>query len=81
MGLLARVVRPSGPTHGRPPLFLSVESRRLGTHGTKPHQQPPSASQVSFGLDYPHLPDLAKLLSALFDLEQHVGCYLALVEC
>jgi hypothetical protein len=63
------------------PLFLSAESRRLGTHGTKPHQQLPSACQVSFGLDYSDLPNLVKLLSALFDLEQLIECYLTLVEC
>jgi hypothetical protein len=63
------------------PLFLSAESRRLGTHGIKPHQQPPSAWQASFGLDYVDLPNLMKLPSALFDLEQLIECYLALVEC
>jgi hypothetical protein len=40
MGLLARALRPSGPTHARPSLLLSVESRRRGTHHTKPHQVP-----------------------------------------
>jgi hypothetical protein len=63
------------------PLFLSTEFRRLGTHGTKPRQQLLSAWQVSFSLDYPNLPILAKLLSALFNLEQLVECYLTLVEC
>jgi hypothetical protein len=43
MGLLACVLRPSGPTHDRPPLFLYIESRRLGIHGTKSRQQPSSA--------------------------------------
>jgi hypothetical protein len=81
MGLLARVLRPSGPTHGRPPLFLFVESRILVTHGTKPHQQPPSAWQAGFSLDYPDLLVLAKLPHALFDMEQLVECYLALIEC
>jgi hypothetical protein len=37
MGLLARALRPSGPTLSSP-LFLSIESRRRGTHGTKPWQ-------------------------------------------
>jgi hypothetical protein len=32
------------------PLYLLSESSQHGTHGTKPHQQPPSAWQVSFGL-------------------------------
>jgi hypothetical protein len=63
------------------PLLLSVESRRLGTYGTKPRQQPPSVWQKSFSLDYPDLPVLAKLPSALFNMEQPVECYLALVEC
>jgi hypothetical protein len=63
------------------PVFLSAESRRLGTHGTKPRQQPLSAWQASFGLDYADLPNSTKLPSALFDLEQVVECYLALVEC
>jgi hypothetical protein len=38
MGLLARALVPSGLTLGRtwyPALFLSAESRRCGTHGTK----------------------------------------------
>jgi hypothetical protein len=30
------------------PLFLLFKSSRHGTHGTKPHQQSPSAWQVSF---------------------------------
>jgi hypothetical protein len=34
---LACVLRPSGPTHGRPPLFLSSKSKRHGTHGTRSH--------------------------------------------
>jgi hypothetical protein len=63
------------------PLFLSVESRRLGTHDTKPHQQPSSASQASFDLDYSDLPILAKLPSALFNLEQLIEFYLAPIEC
>jgi hypothetical protein len=63
------------------PLVLSTKSRRLGTYGTKPRQQPPSAWQASFSLDYSNLPVLAKLPSALFDLEQLVKCYLALIEC
>jgi hypothetical protein len=29
-------------------MFLSTESRRHGTHGTKPHQQSLSAWQASF---------------------------------
>jgi hypothetical protein len=37
MDLLARILRPSGPTHASP-LFLSFESRRLGTHDTKTRQ-------------------------------------------
>jgi hypothetical protein len=61
-------------------MFLSTESRRYGAHGTKPHQLAPSAWQVSFNLDQPDLPILAKLPSALFDLEQLVECILALVE-
>jgi hypothetical protein len=62
MGLLARALRSSGPTHGSP-LFLSVESTRRGTHGTKPHQQPPSAWQASFNpsqLDLPILGEVAE---------------------
>jgi hypothetical protein len=80
MGLLAHVLRPSGLTHGRPPLSLSTESRRRGTHGTKPCQQPSSAWQESFNPDQPNLTVLAKLSSVLFDLEQLVECILALVE-
>jgi hypothetical protein len=38
MDLLVRSLRPSGPTHGGPPLFLLSESSRRGTHGTKPRQ-------------------------------------------
>jgi hypothetical protein len=81
MGLLARVLRLSGPTHGRLLLFLSAKSRRLSTHDTKPDQQPSSAWQARFSLDYRDLPILAKLPSALFDLEQLIECYLALIKC
>jgi hypothetical protein len=56
MGFLARDFRPSGRTYGSPPPFLSVESRRRGTHGIKPRQQPPSVWQVSFN---PSQPDLS----------------------
>jgi hypothetical protein len=51
------------------PLFLSVGSRRRGTHGTKPRQQPPIAWQASFNPSQLDLPALVKLLSALSDLE------------
>jgi hypothetical protein len=37
MGLLARLFSLSGSNHGTPYSFL-FESRRHGTHGTKPHQ-------------------------------------------
>jgi hypothetical protein len=50
MGLLASVSRPSGPTLGRPPLFLSAESKRRGTNGTKPHHTAPLLSE-----DFLHL--------------------------
>jgi hypothetical protein len=56
MGLLARALRLSGLTHGRPLLFLSAESRRCDTHGTRPHQQPPSAWQASFNPSQPGPP-------------------------
>jgi hypothetical protein len=46
MGLLTRAFWPSGPTLGMP-LFLSAESKRRGTHGIHPRQQPPSAWQAS----------------------------------
>jgi hypothetical protein len=65
MGLLAQVFRLSGSTHGRPPILL-FESSRSGTHGTKPHHQPPSAWQVSFGLEKNQtFLIMVKLLSAL----------------
>jgi hypothetical protein len=51
------------------PLLFSAESKRCGTHGTKPHQQPPSVWQASFNPNQPDLPALAKLPSALSDLE------------
>jgi hypothetical protein len=63
-----------------PPLFLSTESRRCSTHGTKPRQQPSSAWQGSFNPDQLDHPVLVKLPSALFDLEQLVECILTLVE-
>jgi hypothetical protein len=68
MGIMARFLRPSGLTHGRP-LFLCVESRRHGTHVTKPHQQPLSAWQANFNPNQPDLSALVKLSSALSDLE------------
>jgi hypothetical protein len=40
MGLLARVFMSSGPTHGRAPYSLLSESKRRGTHSTKPRQCP-----------------------------------------
>jgi hypothetical protein len=66
MGLLARVLGLSGLTLGRSPLFLFAKSRRRGAHGTKPHQQPPSAWQASFTFN---IPALEKLSSALSNLE------------
>jgi hypothetical protein len=51
------------------PLFLSSRSKRGGTHGTRPRQQPPSAWQAIFGPNQPGIPVLAKLSSALSDLE------------
>jgi hypothetical protein len=51
------------------PLFLFAESKRRGTHGTKPHQQPSSAWQARFNPSQPNLSALAKLLSALSDWE------------
>jgi hypothetical protein len=69
MSLLDYVLRPSGLTHGRLPLFISAKSRRRGIHGTKPRQWPPSAWQVIFNPDQSVLPALVKLSSALFDLE------------
>jgi hypothetical protein len=55
MGLPARIFRPSGPTHGRAPIPF-FKSNRYNTHGTKPHHQPPSAWQVSLGLENSNLP-------------------------
>jgi hypothetical protein len=51
------------------PLFLSAESRRHGTYGTKPHQWPLSAWQKSFNPNQPDLPALVKWLSTLSDME------------
>jgi hypothetical protein len=81
MGLLACALRPSGPTHGRPPLFLSAESKRCGTHGTKPHQWPLSAWQASFNPSQSDLPALGKVDEC--SIRPGITCenYLALVEC
>jgi hypothetical protein len=49
VGLLFWISRPSGQTHGGPPVLL-FESGRLGTHGTKPHQNsslPPTMKFVT----------------------------------
>jgi hypothetical protein len=81
MDLLARALRPSGPTHGRPPLFLSVESRRCGTHGTKPHQQSLSAWQASFNPSQSDLPTFGEVAECSGRLRITCECYLALVEC
>jgi hypothetical protein len=51
MGHLAQVFRLSGPTYGRPPLFLLSESSCHGTHGTKPHQ---------FDFQHLHFPKIKK---------------------
>jgi hypothetical protein len=48
--VMAQVFWQSGPTHGDP-LFVLSKSIWRGTHGTKPHQQPLSAWQRSFGLE------------------------------
>jgi hypothetical protein len=48
MGLLARALRLSGLTHGRRPLFLFAESRRRGTHDTKPHHFSACQSEGGF---------------------------------
>jgi hypothetical protein len=64
MALLAHALRPSGPTHGSSPLFLSAKSKRFGTHGTKPHQQPPSAWQVSINPSQPDLPALGEVVES-----------------
>jgi hypothetical protein len=55
MGLLAWILRPSGLTHGSPPILLS-ESNRSSTHGTTPRQQPTSDWQVSFDLKNSNVP-------------------------
>jgi hypothetical protein len=60
MGLLAQILRPSGPTHGGP-MFLLFESSKRDTHVIKPHQQPPSASQVNFGLENSNLSPFGKV--------------------
>jgi hypothetical protein len=64
-----------GPAYGGPPpppLFLLSESSRHSTHGANHHQQPPSAWQVSFGLENSSLPpsgEVAKcfVLSGIID--------------
>jgi hypothetical protein len=62
MGLLARALRPSGPILGTPPpMFLLAESRRCGTQGTRPCQQPPSAWQVIFNPSQPDLPSCGEV--------------------
>jgi hypothetical protein len=50
------------------PLFLSAESKRHRTHGTRPHQQPPSAWQVGFNPSQSDLPACGEVASAPFDL-------------
>jgi hypothetical protein len=61
MGLLARVIRPSGPTHGGPSYSFLSKSRWRGTYGTKPFQQPLSAWQASFDLEESSLPPLGEV--------------------
>jgi hypothetical protein len=62
MDLLTQILRPSWPTHARPPLLLLSESNRYGTHGTKSHQHPLSAWQVRFGLENSNLPPLDEVV-------------------
>jgi hypothetical protein len=50
-------------------MFLSGKSKRCGTHGTKAHQQPPSAWPASLNPDQLDLPTLVKLSSGLSDWE------------
>jgi hypothetical protein len=80
MGLLARALRPSGQTHGRPPCS-SAESRRRGIHGTKPHQQPSSAWQASFNTSQSDLPALGEVVECSIRLGITCECYMDLLEC
>jgi hypothetical protein len=63
------------------PMFLSAESRRRDTHGTKPHQQLLSAWQAIFNPSQPDL--LARGEVAECSVRLGITCefYLALVEC
>jgi hypothetical protein len=82
MGLLACVLRPSGLTHGSPPPCSSLSSSGdLVPMVPNLVSSPSSAWQAIFSLDYLHLPILLKLSITLFDLEQLVKCYLALIDC
>jgi hypothetical protein len=63
------------------PLFLLSESSWHGTHGTKPRQQSPSASQMSLGLENSSLPPSGEIAecSILFEITNQVPDNL--VEC
>jgi hypothetical protein len=63
------------------PLFLSAESKKRGTHGTGPHQQPPSAWQASFNPSQPDLPAYGEVAECFVRLGITCECYLTLVEC
>jgi hypothetical protein len=64
-----------------PPPFLLVETRRCGTHGIIPRQQPPSAWQASFNPSQPDLPTYGEVVECSVRLGRTCECYLALVEC
>jgi hypothetical protein len=69
MGLLARVLKTNGPTHGRPPCSSLSSQGDVVPMIPNFINNPSSAWNASFNPNQSNLPALVKLPSALFDLE------------
>jgi hypothetical protein len=69
MGLLACVLRPSGPTHGKSLCSFLSSPRDMIPMVPNLISRPLSAWQVSINPNQPDLPTLAKLPSALSNLK------------
>jgi hypothetical protein len=81
MGLLARALRPSWPTHGRPPCSSLPSPRDVVPMVPNLVSSPSSACQMSFNPSQPDLPTLGEVAVCSVRLRVTCECYLALVEC
>jgi hypothetical protein len=80
MGLLARALRPSGPTHGGPPCSSLSSPGDVVSVVLNLVSSPPSAWQASFNPSQSDLPALGEVAECSVQLGITCECYLALVE-